>query len=229
MKAHFVLSLLLFLSVQRLCADARTFAEFKALPVRERDNLVAASEDGYWHWKYLSWWLRLYLGEDAWQRKEQDRLADQNGYGVLGSLFSYYQHLQDSFMHQERDRKKAAGMSAEERTIETTRFNARAQAAVQSYQDALPLIASSAPTEEARTLAKQADGIFNLWTIHYPSNAVWVITPADMAAIDQQAQQVMARLKSLPKLTPEQVQAAIEALPDENPSMPTVPFPYKKK
>ena len=227
MRKLLPLSLMLLLCAQRLYADPHTFAEFKALPYQERFDLVAADEEGHLHWKYVGWWYRLQMGDESWQRREQDRLADQNDYTALTAFFNEYQHLREEFTRQELARKKQAGLAGKELSAERERYSEAMQTASKIRPDAIALVASLAPTEDAHTLTQQVNLISTDLYKRYPDGTQWVLTPAVMAAIDQQAQQIMTKLKSLPKLTPEQVQAAIEALPDENPDIRGFPLPHK--
>ena len=86
--------------------------------------------------------------------------------------------------------------------------------------------------EQSRVARKfeAAEAIGAAWYERYPEGrAQTAITRQEMAAVDQTEQRVLQQLQRLPKLSPEKVQAAIVALPDENPHIAGLPVPRKQE
>ena len=178
---------------------------------------MLADENTPAHYDAIRWHWRLSIGEDAWLWKEQERLVERNGYTPLVAFFLQYKHLRESYIRQEWNKEDAA-VPTTTRVNDNARFNEMAEAS-KPYEEAIPLISMLAPTGEVRTLTVKASHLNGEWVRRWPDGTgkEWEITNAEMTAINQTEQEIMEQLKLLPKLTLTQVQAAIDALPEDGP------------
>ena len=205
-----------------------TYEEFTRVPQAEREDLVT-DESSPAHLKRLNWWIRLRDGEEAWQVKQQDRIASNNHYYDLINVFNHYQHLRESFLSQDWQRKKAVGIPPKDRDRESTQIKAEEEATSRIYIDGVAILAALAPTPTTRAFNEKTGLLSDDWQKSYPDGTDWVITRQDMDRINAQMQEFRAELATLPKLSPKEVQAAIDALPDEEPSGVVVGYPSRRK
>ena len=84
------------------------------------------------------------------------------------------------------------------------------------YMEALRLCAVLAPSPQAQALNSKANDLLNAWLKQSPPETGYKVTKSQMAEMEQQVHQMVEQLKTLPKLTPQEVQAAIERLPDDH-------------
>ena len=209
--------LLLALPIQNGHAAPVNFEEYKQLSAKEQDALFE-DLDNPRHFTFLEWNRRLALGEAEWKIKEQKRLIGKKGLTPLLSFFNDYQHLQESFLQQDFERKVAVGMSATEQSAEFKTLGEKLKALGILYHDAVPVVATLAKTNETLILTKTAHDLTVKWDKERLLGGKWLITREDISAINQDAQNILNQLDKLPIITPQEEQTELDALPLEDPS-----------
>ena len=68
-------------------------------------------------------------------------------------------------------------------------------------------------SSEASQLDKEAEALFQKWYDRFPDGSAGVPTPAELQQMDREVESLLARVKVLPKLTSEQIETEITALP----------------
>ena len=208
----FIAAVALF--VRTSWAGPTTFEEYKQLSPNERRALYDNGKNPMFGW-FAIWDWRLNMGEDRWQRRQLERLTEAHGYVTLEALFNYYEQLQKVYLGQDWDRRKAS-IPAASLNAEAAQWNKDYASKDSQYVEALRLFAALAPTPQAQTLNKQASDLLTVWTKQFPDGTPYTISKPQMEAMDQAVQAITEQLQKLPKLTPEEVQKAIERLPEDH-------------
>lgn len=215
MKALPILTLAIILTIGSLYGEPATFEEFKQLPRAEQDALFNDHNHSPTP-TLLRWRQRLGMSDLAWQYTQEEQLCRQKGFGDLPSFIIDYQHLVEAFLRRDYARKQADGMSSAEKQIALAHYREVAKSVYTIYEDNLPLLAALVPTKEALSLNEESHAIDVRWQKRWPVGTKWTILRKDMATVDQQAQTILNQLRKLPQMTPEQVKAAMDALPPAN-------------
>ena len=202
------------LSLRSVAADPTTFEEFKKLSANERQALFANMDNPLID-KFFMWGFRLDVGEESWQRRQLERLADAHGFTELDACFLHYEQLKHEYWS-DVGRKEKAAVSAENLPAASMEWSKNYDLAESQYMEALRLYAVLAPSPQAQVLNSQAKDLLHNWLEQFPPGTAYTITEPQMATMERAVQQMVTRLKALPKLTPQEAQAAIERLPDDH-------------
>ena len=228
MKTLLICSLWLGLAVQAVAGPPTTFEEFKQLPPAQRDALMADALSKVYddppNLKLKDWWVRQHMSEKEWQWDQQRRLIDHNDYYGLSNFFNEYQSLRQSCLMHEAAALKAKGLPPSELAEALTRLGKLGEGDSDIYVNIVPLLASVAPGAEAKALNERAQQMVSGLYDRYPTGA---ITRQAVTELDKRAQEMLEQVKKLPKLTAEQEQAAIDALPPSGQLPLGIHYPYK--
>ena len=211
MKIYVLILALSLLAIAAAEADPKTFDEYKRLPETERRTLHANAANPLWS-KFVVWDWRLQIGEELWQQRQMNRLANDHGFTSLDNLFLYYKQYKQEYLKEEWRRRKSTTPS-ENPNVESTQWHEDFAYTESQYVEALRLFSVLAPTAQAQILNKKADDLLSAWMKQFPDGTDYSISMLQMTAMDQEVQQTTEALKNLPKLTPQEVQTEIDSLP----------------
>jgi hypothetical protein len=162
-----------------------------------------------------------YGGEEGFKRHQVDRSIEARGFGYLGLFFIMQTDLHAQHWGLVSDENERAGMPREKQVLIDKELTEEHDAIQKRYEDVIhPLLVALSPSPQALQLAKKAKDYGDELRDRYGLNETVTppkprITDKEMNAVDEYADHLLDELKSLPQLTPAQVETEIEALPDE--------------
>jgi len=162
-----------------------------------------------------------YGGEQGWKRHQEDRVIEGRGLGYLGYFFK---SLRQAFPRYEAMMfSKNSKMSSPRQEEMQRHFDEEKKSLEVRFDDVVhPLLARLAPSAEALQLAKEVESITNDMRNRYwlDGTGPSVDSPSfkrEWDALTKFADQLVEKLKTLPRLRPEQVESEINTLSTEFP------------
>ena len=213
MKTSLVLLVSLWLLALIPCGHAapKSYAEFKALPPAVQRKLVADTDNPQ-HVLRLNWWWHLQAGDKNWLRIERIRLLKANENGWLLAFFQIHASSKQNFLEHTLVEKKILGVSTAELEQMAPSVNAEITRVDDRLNEVIQLLASVKLSDEARRLNEQAEEIAAAWA----PNGGEMLSAEEMAQRDAAQQKMLDAVSHLPRYTPQETQALLDALPVED-------------
>ena len=190
-----------------------TFEEFKKLSGVDREKMVHESS-GDLSEKLQRWNYRIQKGETAWQMMQLERLIHKKGINGLLRLISMQGTFEQECFSKLMSPDANSGVSHKDLIVKYQSLSKEMDRDGTVYAENRLLFASLIPSPEASALAKKADIIQTGWQNRYKLDKV---TREGIKTLNAQVDEIVGEAKKLPRVTPEQLQAEIDALPEEDP------------
>jgi hypothetical protein len=199
---------------------AMTFDDFKKLSPEQQNKLIQQAPPAS-QWDLYVWRARLNMGEYLWRHLELKRLILARGLSGLEGVFDEQTNIIDIFRKQKEAAAKKSGLSGRALDAIVKPNDAKALASRFQRDDDLEMVAKLAPTPKAMELNKKADAIAEeLWKRLDPGNGtIPVVKQEDITSVNKTADEIRTEMKRLPQWTEQQVDAAIAALPKDDPGL----------
>jgi hypothetical protein len=220
-KLHFLLLPLAACSTWG--ADFSSLDDFKGKSISERQKLIEQAPPEMKQ-KLIGMDNQLqmvahYGGEEGWKQHQEDRAIEKRG---LEQLELFFIQRDDLNRHASRA-GLTPDMSPQKQAILEKQWREQDEALDGRYFNVIrPLLVGLAPSPLALQLAETAEALNTKWANELgrlgmvpPSRPP--ITRKELDEINKVTDELLDKLKSLPRLTPTQVEDEINALPEESP------------
>jgi hypothetical protein len=208
------ISLLVFAIASVRGADPIRFEDYKQLSPEARLKIANASTPELQR-QYGRWDQILSMGGQWWSSYQSNALISAKGFDELGGLGTMQVNIRGWFFFQTVAANKKAGMT--ENQAQKAAVAVSDDAAIQKewYKDSWWYLVKLAPTPEALALNAKAATLKLEWDKAFGHGGT--ITQEDLKLIDTAVKQIRDKMRQLPQWTPEQIEAALAALPEEEP------------
>lgn len=155
------------------------------------------------------------LGEAVWKGRMRSKSISARGLGDLRGFFACRSDLWGMRYSDKADQIVSSGGSESEQLAEDAVNREERRASEVAAADALELITYLAPTPDALALNRRAAPVAQRLERRLYGGSTNPPSDAELAEVDRLADELLPQIRSLPKLTPEQVDAEIMALLDK--------------
>ncbi len=161
--------------------------------------------------------MREHLGEEQWKALRQYRQLQRRGLENLPRAFRCASFVWQRFLVQQIRVIDEEKKPREERIAEYEALNAKVAKISAHYRGIIDSeVMDLAPSPEALKLEKKAESIYpDLEKRLISQGPDPIITEEDLKEVDRLADEFLKQIKPLPRLTKEQMQAEVKALPKE--------------
>jgi hypothetical protein len=201
--------------------NAVTVEEFRRLPIPERDAVIkSASGDQRKEFEEIDRQLMLqfmYGGEKGWKQHEQQRAINARGFTSLLTVFN----VEQEFAYQAFVARVDAARKLETPRERLADIERQADSRYEGFkrrffEEIFPALAGLAPTSAALQLEAEAKKI-NDEVVEPMGDGKIPVTEDTVASLEKRLAPLLPKLNALPKLTPAEVEAELDALPAEQP------------
>ena len=210
-------SLIIFLPLITFvrCANANddiSFNDYKKLSTEKRQNMVDTASPEM-HKRYVQWNQILSMGGQWWNSHQAEAFIRAKGFSGLENITNLQVNFWGNFHIETVKAKEKAGMSKLEAQHAADAISKYSTNDNQRYKDHWWYLVKLAPTSEALALDVKASALEVELDKKYGGSRR--LSLDDLNAIDIQVKNIQEQMRKLPQLTPDQIEAGLAALPEE--------------
>jgi hypothetical protein len=187
------------------------FHNYKGLPRSERRK-VAHQSTPELQKRYKRWDRIIMAGWQCADNRQIEALMDAKDLPELGGPIGMQITIHGWYLAQEFDRKKKLGMTDDQAMKSVTDAGDIKAMEKERYKDFWWYQVKVAPTAEALALSQKSASLAADWYGRF--SGTQEITPKDLREVDAAVNELRAKMRALPQLTSDEIEAALAALPE---------------